>query len=113
MRHFLYLMINIYFISFTATSKKITVYRKPHKIYIICMTFQLLNLEIIRLYKKVKIKKMENIKKKMSKKLLTGMFLVTSHKHKVLSVDADANSSFDRNFTYDTAFWWPIKILRG
>lgn len=46
-------------------------------------------------------------------RLLTGKFFFTSHNRSVLSVDADASSSLDKNFTYETAFLCPLKTWTG
>lgn len=55
------------------------------------------------------------IQRKVSSKeqKLTGIFSLTSHKRNVLSVDADASSVDDRNFTYETAFLCPLNTWSG
>lgn len=45
--------------------------------------------------------------------LLTGKFSFTSHNLNVLSVDAEASSSLDKNFTYETAFLCPLNTWSG
>lgn len=45
--------------------------------------------------------------------ILTGILSLTSHKRNELSVDAEASSLLDKNFTYETDFLCPVKICRG
>lgn len=45
--------------------------------------------------------------------LLTGKFSFTSHSLKVLSVDAEASSLLDKNFTYETVFLCPLNTWSG
>ena len=103
-------MIGEHFVCFTATGNVFAVYCEAYKVLLVCMPFKRANLRKIK--KKNEMRRIscsEHMQFLKDFEKLTGIFSFTSHNRNVLSVEAEASSVLDKNFTYETAFLCPLK----